>query len=156
MAPALRPATLDDLEAILHLNEGLFTYEKGIADHDYNQDWTYSEEGKKYFSERIQNKNSIFLVAEVDKKIVAYLLAFISTLPYRRVNPICEIENMTVTEDFRSRGVGEELMKAVKQETVKRGVKRLRVGTIAQNLGAIKFYRSHGFTDMNLYMEVKI
>lgn len=66
----IRKATIDDLEAILKLNKALFDYETAF-NKEYNLGWTYSEKGKKYFSDRIKHDLSIVLVAEINKESLA-------------------------------------------------------------------------------------
>lgn len=60
---------------------------------------------------------------------------------------------MFVEEEFRKNGIGGKLIAKVRNEAKKRNVKKLRVGAIAQNENAVNFYRSQGFTDVNLYLE---
>lgn len=148
----IRKAKKADLSEIRRLNKALFDFEEKFG-HSYNLNWPYEEDGLNYFEKRLNNKNSLVFVAEEKYKIVGYIISFIDTYPYRRTNPICEIENMFVEEEFRKNGIGGKLIAKVRNEAKKRNVKKLRVGAIAQNENAINFYRSQGFTDVNLYLE---
>lgn len=148
----IRKVAQADIDAIQKLNKELFNFEEQFG-HEYNLNWTYGEAGKKYFEDRLHNENSIIFVAEEGKRVVGYIIAFVNNYTYRRVNPICEIENMLVEEEFRGHGVGKALIEAVKHEVKKKSVKRLRVGAIAQNEKAINFYRAQGFKDTNIYLE---
>lgn len=148
----IRKATEGDINIIKKLNKDLFDFEE-IYGHEYNLNWTYEEAGEKYFKQRFEDGNSIIFAAEDGGAIIGYVIAFVSNYTYRRVNPICEIENMFVEEKYRRKGVGKLLIEAVKGEAGKRGVKRLRVGAIIQNERAVNFYRGQGFSDMNIYLE---
>lgn len=151
----IRKAKASDLESILALNKKLFLHEEQF-NHKYNLDWTYSDTGRNYFQGRLANKNSIIFIAEDNGVAVGYILCFTDSFPYRAINPICEIENMFIEESHRSKGVGSELVKKVKQEAKRQKVKLLRVGAIAQNERAINFYKTNGFMEVNLFLENEI
>jgi len=64
----IKKAKLEDLKTLQDLNAKLFEKEHEEYDKTLDPDWPYSEEGKKYFEERI--KNGCTLLAELDGKIV--------------------------------------------------------------------------------------
>ena len=155
MTVILKQAAIDNLDEILKLNKALFDFESQFG-HDYNLDWTYSEEGKNYFQKRFESDLSIILVAVDREKIIGYILAFIDSFSYLNTNPICEIENMFLEEQYRNQGIGTMLINEVKNQAKEKGAKKLRVGALAQNSEAIKFYHSLGLEDMNLYLESEL
>ena len=143
------------MEEILKLNKALFNYEEKFNS-EYNLEWTYSEKGQAYFKKRIENDLSIVLVAEAETKIVGYLLIFIDSHSIRKINPIAEIENMFVSDEYRDRGVGTELIKEAIKQVREKGAKRLGVEVEAQNSGAINFYKSNGFEDFEVTLQLKL
>lgn len=151
-----RKASIIDLDSIIELNKELFDFEDQFG-HEYNTNWPF-EDGKTYFKKRLENKNSMNFVAIYKNKIIGYIVSFIDTYKYRdgKINPICEVENMFVKQEYRKKGIGKLLINAVKNAARKKKVKLLRVGAIAQNINAINFYRSQGFHDSNLFLEQKI
>lgn len=152
---SIRKASKEDLDIILELNKNLFSYETQF-NREYNQEWTYSDIGKSYFQKRIENDASIVLLAEVDKKVVGYLVAFIDSYPFRSVNPIAEIENMFIEEKYRKHGIGKKLIDETKTIAQKRGAKRIKVAAFAQNSPAIHFYRTCGFNDFETILELSL
>ena len=151
----IRQAKFSDLEEILRLNKALFDYEE-IFNSEYDLNWTYSDVGRKYFKERLENKSSVILIAELDKKIVGYMLAFINNYPFRSKNPIAEIENMYIDERFRGIGTGTKLMNELKRILKEKKVKRIKVEAVAQNYKAIEFYKKNGFGDFDVTLELKL
>jgi GNAT superfamily N-acetyltransferase len=153
----IKKATLKDLKDILRLNKDLFTYETQF-DKTYNQDWTYSDIGKDYFENRIEDKeNALVLVARDDEgKILGYLCAHASRFPYRAINPIAEVENMLVVEEHRRKGVGTKLVKEFNKWCQEKGIKRLKVGMLSKNTPAVSFYKKSGFEEFNLVLEKDI
>jgi ribosomal protein S18 acetylase RimI-like enzyme len=155
MEITIRKATPKDFESIQALNKALFDYETRFND-EYNLEWTYSEIGEKYFAHRLESTNTIAFVAEQNQETIGYILAFINTYPFRKNNPIAEIENMFIKDEKRKQGVGSKLMQAVKKEALRRGVKRLKVEAVAQNTNAINFYKKCGFTEFDLILEMNV
>ena len=151
----IRKAELSDFDEILRLNQALFNFEEQFQ-HQYNLNWTYSEAGRNFFKDRFNNKNALIFVAIAENKIVGYILALINFYSYRRVNPICDIENLIIEEDYRKNGVGSKLMENVRKAAKEKAAKKLRVNAIAQNKNALSFYRSHGFEDAVLFLEEEI
>lgn len=155
MQVQIRKATLKDLYTITLLNQSLFQYEEAYA-HDYNLDWPKSDIGQKYFRKSIQNPAFTNLIAEVDQKPAGYVIAYIAHYPYRRVNPICELDTMIVVKAYRRLGIGTKLVTEVKKFAKAYKAKVIRVGAIAQNEPALNFYKKNGFTETNIYLETKV
>ena len=149
----IRKAESKDFEKILMLNKKLFEFEKQFSD-AYNLEWTCSERGRKYFEERLKHAMAECWVAEDDNRVVGYLVSFINTYSYRSTNPICEIENMFIEQDFRRKGVGRALIEELKITLKSRGVKKIRVESVFKNEGAVYFYKAMGFEDFNLILEI--
>ena len=70
----IRKATIKDLADIQRLNLDLFKKECREFDENLNLKWTYSNDGKKYFSWRISKKDGFVEVAECSNKIVGYIV----------------------------------------------------------------------------------
>jgi ribosomal protein S18 acetylase RimI-like enzyme len=149
-------ASVKDLEHILSLNKKLFLHETQFVKY-YKTNWAYSKQGKNYFSKAIDSNDYICLVARNDdQKIVGYLVCNIDEYGFRTKNPVAEVENMNIEEEFRGKGVGTMLIHEVKMMLKQRNVKLLRVECFAKNKKAIDFYRKTGFIDHALILEQEI
>ena len=117
--------------------------------------WTKGDEGRKYFSDRIQEDSGCTLVALVDGNIVGYLVGGMVVEPesYRTIPQMAELENMYTLEEVRSRGIGTKLSQKFTDWSKEKGAKRLKVVASAQNQRAIDFYKRNGFEDYNLTLE---
>jgi GNAT superfamily N-acetyltransferase len=88
------------------------------------------------------------LVAEADGKIVGVL-----TASWQRAIHVpgvyATVQDLWVDEDWRSRGVGAELVEAIASQARTRGVSRLEVGLPRETFAAIasteSFYKRNGF-----------
>lgn len=148
-------ATDKDIDVILKLNKLLFEYEAQFVA-TFNQNWTYSEIGKNSFKEHLNSDWGILLLAKTNNKPIGYICGSICNYPFRHINPICEIDNMFILEGYRKQGVGKILVKEFIREATIKGAKRIRVGTIFQNTNAIKFYKSLGLGEFELYLEKEL
>lgn len=59
---------------------------------------------------------------------------------------VCEI-NIAVHPDYRRKGVGRQLIEAVKQHVSIHGVRKLRLRVLSVNKAALAFYHSCGFEE---------
>jgi len=88
------------------------------------------------------------LIAEADGEIVGVL-----TASWQRAIHVpgvyATVQDLWVDEDWRSRGVGAELVEAIASQARTRGVSRLEVGLPRETFAAIasteSFYRRNGF-----------
>ena len=88
------------------------------------------------------------LIAEADGEIVGVL-----TASWQRAIHVpgvyATVQDLWVDEDWRSRGVGAELVEAIASQARARGVSRLEVGLPRETFAAIasteSFYRRNGF-----------
>jgi len=151
----IRPANIDEVKILQNLNDEVFI-DNHKYDSDLKIDWAQSENGgKKYFTELLNNPSSICLVAEVDKKIVGYIVASPKEISYRNSKYI-EIENMGVIPEYRSSGVGHGLMEKCLQLAKERGFEKVYVNAYSQNTKAIDFYKRNGYTEIDTSLERKI
>lgn len=146
----IRKAVKKDLDKILELNQKLFDYEKQFDD-TFNPEWTYSEVGKNSFIKCI--KTETVLIAEVEDRVVGYVCATVDNYSFRGINPIAELENMYVEEEFRNKGVGSKLVEVLLSELKDQRVKRIKVGALHSNTEAIKFYKKNGFENHVVELE---
>lgn len=74
---------------------------------------------------------------------------------FRAINPIGEIENMFIDRKYRHTGIGGKLIEQTKKLAKEQGVKKLKVGALANNKNAIDFYKFCNFDDFELILETK-
>lgn len=154
----IRAGTIDDLKAVQQLNQQLFNYEEENKLHEaYDQEWPYAADGEKYFTSRLAQENGgVVFVAEDEGEVVGYLAAKYRIYSYRSENPIAEIENIFVEEDYRGQNVGTLLYEKFKKWCIENNVKRAEVNAAYSNHKAIKFYKTLGFSPASITLEQKL
>lgn len=144
----------DDVEILQDLNDEVFV-DNHKYDLDLKTDWAQSETGKKYFTRILNNTESICLVAKYKDRPVGYLVAGPKDFGYR-LSKYLEIENMGVSPDYRSKGVGSMLMKKLFELAKTKGFQKAYVNTYSDNDIALAFYEKNGFKKIDISLERKI
>ncbi len=128
------------------MNNQLFELELENFDKYLIKDWPLSDEGRVYFEDAISN--SFVVVAEIDGKIVGYLLGGEIDIPYYNFR-IAELCNMCVDSDYRKRGIGVALYAEFEKYFKGIGIEHFMVTASFKNESAKAFYRKMGFEEAN-------
>jgi GNAT superfamily N-acetyltransferase len=140
----VRLAKPEELQYVQELNHQLFLSDSRHFD-DLNTNWPY-EEGEDYFRRRIAGDGGVCFVAEKDDTVVGYVIGGWSHLNFSAYKgKRAELENICVTEEERSNGVGALLVEALFEWYKRNGASHVMVDAYAPNLKAIKFYKKQGF-----------
>lgn len=100
------------------------------------------ERPEHYFDEHLAKVGSERLwVAAYDSQVVGLVGLVVEEKE-------AEIEPLIVSENFRYRGIGKQLLRTVISEARNLGVKFLKVKPVARNVQAIKFFYSQGFKNL--------
>lgn len=148
----IQRANISDLEKVLLLSDGLtladFPYDKKV---DIN--WAHTDNGRKYYEEKIKGTLGVCFVAEIDEKIIGFITAAEKEVPSYRQVKVAELENIFVKEEFRSKGIGKKLMEAFVNWAKELKVDKVAVNVFALNEKAIAFYKREGFVSQELNLE---
>ncbi|KKP89951.1 MAG: hypothetical protein UR95_C0005G0083 [Parcubacteria group bacterium GW2011_GWC1_36_108] len=151
----IRKAVFDDLEDVLRLNLDLFKKEYSEYDKSLDMEWTHSEPGEEYFAERIVGNDGFVCVAEDNGKIIGYICGGLCDRGYRVEGVYAELENMLVDEKYRGLGIGKKLGEAFLQWCGVEKVRYINVSASASNTAGIGFYRSLGFCDYDVKLQIE-
>ena len=152
----IRKAKGSDLKTIQELNLELFKKEHKEFDKTLNCKWTFGKIGTSYFKERIE-KDGLALVAEVDGKIVGYLVGGKAEVKsYRTATSVCELENMMVLENYRNLKIGTKLVEEFLKWANKKKFEIIEVSASSQNVKGIDFYKKMGFEEYAVTLEKRM
>ncbi len=147
----IRSATKNEVKDLQDLNDEVFIDNQKYDD-DLDMNWAKSDKGKEYFTEVLNNPESICLIAEEGSRKVGYIAAGKKEISYRKSKYI-EIENMGVIPDFRSKGVGTLLIQESLKWAKSKGFQKAYVNSYFNNTAAIDFYKKNGFLETDLSLE---
>lgn len=150
----VRVASKDDVKFLQKLN-----YEVFLDNFQYEDDlivtWAKSEEGEKYFRELLEDPESHCLIAEENHQPIGYLAATHKHLSYH-TNKYLEIDNMGVNPEYRSKGIGSELIKQCLKWAQEQGYQKVIVNTFFENKKAISFYQKNGFSEIDVTLQISL
>lgn len=111
------------------------------------------------FIDLLDDKNTLFIIAEVAKKVVGLLYAGVETCEsdkvvkgYRRIS----IYEFSVSPKFTNKGIGTSLLQTAEKWATDKGIKELIVLTYAFNKRAISFYEKNNFIPYSIQLDKKI
>lgn len=150
----IKIATIEDIATITNFNKKLCVKENKEFDSTINSDFSTTELGIKYFTKNIKSEDGLVLIALENETPIGYLVAEINEVnDYRNIEKISELDNMWVDDEYRSTGVGKELIKLYENWSRDKGVLRTRVIASSKNNRAIDFYKREGFQEYDLILE---
>lgn len=156
MQTIIRKSKKEDLKAVQELNHQLFIHDKDF-DSSLNINWPLEKEGEEYFKNKINEKDGVCFVAELNNEIVGYLVgSIIEPCYYRNIKKISELENMIIKEDCRGKRIGEKLFKEFVEWSKLKKVERIKVSAYTSNESAIRFYKRIGFNFYATELEYNI
>jgi GNAT superfamily N-acetyltransferase len=137
----IRPANASDCKVILKFIRELAEFEKLL--HEVVADEATLK--RTLFDE---DNGTEAVIAELDGEAVGYALFFKSYSTFL-ARPGIYLEDLYVNPKFRSRGIGEAVLKYLANICLERNYGRLEWSVLDWNERAIKFYRSVGAVGMN-------
>jgi ribosomal-protein-alanine N-acetyltransferase len=109
-----------------------------LEEQNFSRPWS-----KQGFYDALALDSSVFLAAEEDGKILGYIgMAFALDEG--------EITQVVVAEAYRRRGLGEQLLDAIKQEALRRDIHSLVLEVRVSNAPAIRLYEKKGFENQGI------
>jgi GNAT superfamily N-acetyltransferase len=151
---SIRKATKADLQTIISLDTLLFK-DNYQYDHDLVMNWPESKPGIKYFSSFLNKPHSICFLAEDSGRAIGYILIAPKPKDWKKYS-YCEVGNIFVEASYQSKGIGSLLMKKGTAWAKAKGYEKIYVNSYFNNKGAISFYEKHGFSPIDVGLEMSL
>ena len=145
----VREMELDDLAAVFHMGEKLFTAREAP---NLYRTWDEYELIELFYAD-----SELCFVAEADEKIVGFALG--TTIEKERSAwKYGHLVWLGILPEFQRSGLGERIFSHLKAVMAKRGVRMLVVDTEADNLQALRFFRKMGFgkPEEHIYLSLNL
>lgn len=156
MNVTIRPATLADNAKIRPLQEEIAAlHHEGRPDIFKTEARFYTDED---FAAKLENPNHYVYVAETDAgEIVGYSFSWIIEFRDHSTFNDCDtfyIDDICVAEKYRRQGIGKKLYDKCLDTAKERKCHNIDLGVYTFNKNAIAFYKSCGFKDRVIRMDV--
>ena len=147
----VRLARRNEVTDLQKLNNEVFI-DNTIYDDDLDPNWAMSNKGFTYFTSLLNDPQSLCLIVEDGEKKIGYLAAGPKEIDYR-LGKYAEVQNMGVIPEYRSHGIGKQLLCRCFDWARNQGFSKVFVCSYAKNKRAIEFYRSSGFEEIDISLE---
>lgn len=137
----VRNATFDDLAVLLEFEQGVISAERPF-------DSTLKEDPIVYYDLRalILNEEASVVVAEINGKVVGSGYALIKPARhYLDHEYYSYLGFMFTLPDFRGKGINTKIIENLRQWSVSKGLKEIRLTVYDENHAAIRAYEKVGF-----------
>lgn len=128
MAPAIRPASLSDIAAILEIEDQAFATDRLSP---------------RSLKRLVGAPGAAFLVAESEGELGGYALVL-----FRRGARIARLYSLATAQAARGRGLASALLNAVEAEAGRRGANALRLEVRCDNAAVRALYRNRGYCEI--------
>jgi ribosomal protein S18 acetylase RimI-like enzyme len=141
------PERVDELEplwkALQEHHAAVMPQVAGLAPRDLEESWQLRRD--KYLA-LLSEPASFVMIAQDDSRLLGYAMVRLSegSVGYATSATVADIETVSVLADARGEGIGTALMDAVNEQLLAIGVKEVRLGVVAGNDDAIRFYERRG------------
>ena len=149
----IRIATKEDIKDL----QSLYYELENDAVTFQSEHFVHGERNEEFFSIIFNSENQDILVAEQDNKIVGF--AHVVILEQKKVpclipEKVIYLQDLDVSEELRSQGIGAKLIEACKDYGKKKGADFMRTQVFPQNVRGMKFYERAGFSEKMKTIEV--
>ena len=150
----IRKVNINDYDDVANLYTQLFDAEKGFDDNIVDT-YTIDEKVEKIIKKRIKSRKEIFLVAEIDNKIVGLIDGYIiESICYKE--KVAYLDHICVDKNHRNNDIGSKLIEEFSKKVEKKGAKYIKLNAFEENIPAVSLYRKHGFEKYSIYYMKKI
>jgi ribosomal protein S18 acetylase RimI-like enzyme len=115
------------------------------------------ERYRRWLTARASDPRSVFLVAEHDARLVAFLIGAVEEeIPIYRLKEFGFIHDLWVEEEYRHEGIARQMVMLAIERFNQAGVHQIRLDTAAANEPARKLFASCGFrlSTMEMLLEL--
>lgn len=131
--PAIRPATIQDIDALLALENRTFETDRLT---------------RRNFQYLLTRAHAACLIAERDGRMLGYVLVL-----FRRGTSLARLYSLAVAAEGRGLGVGRLLLEAAEQTAAENDAWLMRLEVRPDNEPAIKLYESAGYHSFGRYLD---
>ena len=141
----IRKVNIEDYLEVINLYTQLHDAEKEFDD-NLVEELIIDEEQEKKIKKKMKSRKEIFLVAELENKVVGLIDGFIIDDIFFK-EKIAYLDHICVDRNHRNKEIGTKLIKEFQKISQKKGAKYVKLNAFVKNINAIKLYEKLGFKE---------
>ncbi len=146
----VRKATINDLDTLLHFEQGIMEAERPFDETLKQKDAHYYDLRTMLHSDAVE-----LVIAELNQEPVGCGYARIEKAkPYNKHEQYAYLGFMYVLPEHRGKGINQRIVEALKAWSLSKGLTELRLEVYFQNEAAIKAYEKAGFSKLMIEMRM--
>lgn len=149
----IRPARVEDVEAVLPLVAKIAALHESWDESRFGARSGVPEMYDGWMRSHAESDESVFLVAEREGRIIAFLIATIEfNIPIYRIEQYGFIHDLWVEEAYRNEGIARSMTMLALERFKSIGVTQVRLDTAAKNEIARGMFAQCGFRESTVEM----
>lgn len=153
----IRPATPADIPAVLPMVAQICALHESWDNAKYGFLPHPEQRYEKWLGRLATNDRSVFLVAEHNQQLVAFLIATVEQeIPIYRLQEFAFIHDIWVEPEYRQQGIARQMVMLSVERFHQMGVKQIRLDTAIVNETARRLFASCGFRSSTVEMLLEI
>ena len=142
----IRPATAADVPAVLPMVERISALHESWDPAKYGKLPNIAQRYSAWLTSQTTSPTSVFLVAEREGKLVAFLIATTEReIPIYKIDRYGFIHDLWVDATYRNEGIARQMVMLAVEKFTEIGVKQVRLETAGPNDAARRLFESCGF-----------
>jgi ribosomal protein S18 acetylase RimI-like enzyme len=142
----IRPATAADVPGVLPMVAKICALHESWDPSKYGFLPNPQEKYRRWLTSRAADPRSVFLVAEREARLIAFLIGDIEhEIPIYRLQEFAFIHDIWVEEEYRHEGIARQMVMLAVERFKSTGITQIRLDTAANNDPARKLFASCGF-----------
>ena len=150
----IRKVNIEDYLEVINLYTQLHDAEKEFDD-NLVEELIIDENQEKKIKKKMKSRKEIFLVAELENKVVGLIDGFIIDDIFFK-EKIAYLDHICVDRNHRNKEIGTKLIKEFQKISQKKGAKYVKLNAFVKNINAIKLYEKLGFKEHSRFYVNKI
>ncbi|MBD2440471.1 GNAT family N-acetyltransferase [Nostoc sp. FACHB-110] len=142
----IRSATANDIPAVLPMVGKICALHETWDNAKYGFIPYIEQRYEKWLTRMAQSDRSVFLVAEDNQQLVAFIVSTIEQeIPIYRIQEFAFVHDLWVEPEHRQKGIAREMVMLSIERFHQMGIKQIRLDTAAVNESARRLFTSCGF-----------
>ena len=150
----IRKVSINDYDSVISLYKQLYDAEK-VFDDNLVRKYIVDEKQEAKIIKRIKSRKEIFLVAEIDNKIVGLVDGYIIESIYYN-KKVSYLDHLCVDKKYRNNDIGYKLIEEFGKVAKKKGAEYIKLNAFENNIPAVSLYKKYGFEEHSIYYIKKI